>query len=75
MQGFFPQFHSFTSPVKSQLFPGLHQAIGRERVHMAGVPERMGATAACETGECFIHLAMPLGQSKDINSKICNLVR
>ena len=43
MQGFLPQFLSFTSPLTSQLFLGLLQAIGSERVHSAGVAERIGA--------------------------------
>ena len=33
----------FNSPLACHLLPGLLQAIGREVVHVAGVPERIGA--------------------------------
>ena len=73
---FLPRFLSFTSPVTSHLIPRLLQAIGRERVHAAGVPKSTNyffriekifgwvwvqTEAACVTGECFIHCPKPLG--------------
>ena len=36
--GLLPRFLSFITPVISHLFPGLLQAIGRERVHPRGYP-------------------------------------
>ena len=41
--GFLLRFLPVISPLTNQLFPGLLQAIGRERVHVVGVPERIGA--------------------------------
>ena len=35
--------------------------IMRERVHMAGIPERIRTPAAFVPGECYIHGTMPLG--------------
>ena len=72
--GFLPRFLSFFTPITRHLFPGL-QAIGRERVHAALVPERIEAQkifchfwvwtlSAWVTDECFIHCALPLGLTK-----------
>ena len=62
--GFLRWSLSFISPVTKHLFQGLLQAIGSERVHAEGVPERIGALkfldyvqvwspAVCMTGKCY----------------------
>ena len=69
-----PWFLSFTSPITSiNAGAGDNKDCVRERVHMTGVPEKIGAVkifghiwvwtlATCMAGKCFIHCAMPLGQ-------------